>query len=84
MATGVELTAEELERALAMRPKVPLTAEQQAGLLEMLEWYTERKEDLAKARARREVWQKRFPIIFTAVSTIIGLATLAYNIMVRR
>lgn len=84
MRPGVELTPEELERALSLRPKVPLTATEQLGLLEMLAWYEERKEELVRARERREAWQKRFPVIFTAVSALIGVLTLGYNILVRK
>lgn len=80
---GIELTREELERALQLRPKVPLTAEQQDALLEMLEWWQTKQEQVEVARMRREAWQKRYPIIFGATSALVALVSLAYNIFRR-
>jgi hypothetical protein len=82
--TGIELSPEELRRALSLRPKVPLTAAQQDGLLEMLEWFEQRKSRIEEARLRREAWQKRYPIIFAGLSSLIGVITLVYNVWVRR
>ena len=80
---GVELTPEELERALSLRPKVPLTAQQQSAVLEMLEWFEDKKESLLKAQLRREAWAKRYPIIFGGASVLIASATAIYNIFVK-
>jgi hypothetical protein len=83
-AAGTELSHEELQRALALRPKVPLTAAQQDGILEMLEWFEQRQSKIEEARLRREAWQKRYPIIFAGLSSLIGLVTLGYNLWVKR
>jgi putative copper export protein len=76
---AVELSPEELERALAMRPRVPLTAGEQAGLLEMLQWYLAKKEVIRQREERRASWMKRFPTIFGAISALLAISTAIYN-----
>lgn len=75
MTLGVELTPEELALALSQRPRVPLTWEQQKGLLEMLAWF-EQQQKIAEARRLRSenIW-KRVPVIFGATGSLLGMAS---------
>lgn len=73
MTSGVELTPEELALALSQRPRVPLTWEQQKGLLEMLAWFEQQQEIAEARRLRMENRWKRIPVIFGVTGSLIGM-----------
>lgn len=71
--SGFDFSPEEVQRALAERPKHPLTHDETEGLREVLAWFSIEEAKAEARQIRKETTWKRIPVIFGSISGLSGI-----------